>query len=307
MISRKSAKLLSEAYDDHFTVNDSYYYMNQLKNHYNIHLDRLYDFLYEEDYAAYFLNSIKAIRQSASSTRPRDLLEFLMKIHTGESLYTATKDWTWEARAKLGQRYLKDLSESIIRLQETRPGSLRGSVTEKIDKLKASLALDGYIYKDGTLYQVTESVVDEQQEQTYLQLLVDKLSLQDKETINHHIKLAEEHYINGKWDDSIANSRKFLEAILSQIASAFNLKKYSSPLNTRTLERPVDVREYLEREKLIETKEKEAIAKVYGLLSSTGSHPYIAEKDQARLMWHLALTFSQFVLLRFEGYLSKNP
>jgi hypothetical protein len=307
MISRKTAKLLSEVYDDLFVVNDSYYYMGNNRNRYEIELDKLYDFLYEEDYAAYFLNSVKAINQRSRDTRPRDLLEFLMKIHTGESLYSVTKEWTWEARAKLGQRYLKDLSESIIRLQETRPGSLRGSVTEKIDKLKASLALDGYIYKDGTLYQVSESVVDEQQEQTYLQLLVDKLSLQDRETIKHHIKLAEEHYINGKWDDSIANSRKFLEAILSQIAAAFNLKKYSVPLNNKTLERPVEVRDHLEREKLIETKEKEAIAKVYGLLSSTGSHPYIAEKDQARLMWHLALTFSQFVLLRFEGYLAANP
>ena len=50
-----------------------------------------------------------------------------------------------------------------------------------------------------------------------------------------------------------------------------------------------------------ETEEKEAIAKIYGFLSETGGHPYIANQDQARLMRHLALTFSQFVLLRLEG------
>ena len=38
-------------------------------------------------------------------------------------------------------------------------------------------------------------------------------------------------------------------------------------------------------------------------MSDTGGHPYMAAKDQARLMRHLALTFSQFVLLRLEGYI----
>lgn len=306
MISRKSAKILSAAYDDHFVSNNSFYRGSSRVNEYEIQRDRLYDFLYEEEYAAYFLNTVKAIRQSSVMTRPRDLLEFFMRVHTGESLFAATKEWTWEEREKLAQRYLKDLSESLIRLQEQRPGSLRGSVTEKIDQLKASLALDGYVYANGTLYKIVESTIDEQREQSYLEILVNKLSLQDRETINHHIKLAEEHYINGKWDDSIANSRKFLEAILSQVAGAFHLKKCGTTINAKTLERPVEVREYLEREKLIEAKEKEAIAKVYGLLSGTGSHPYIAERDQARLMWHLALTFSQFVLLRLEGYLKDN-
>ena len=55
------------------------------------------------------------------------------------------------------------------------------------------------------------------------------------------------------------------------------------------------------RNKILEKKEKEAIAKVYGLLSDTGSHPYIADRDQARLMRHLSLTFSQ--LTRFQNAL----
>ena len=59
----------------------------------------------------------------------------------------------------------------------------------------------------------------------------------------------------------------------------------------------------LERSGMLEKKEKEAIAQVYGLLSNTGGHPYIAERDQARLMRHLSLTFAQFVLLRLEGAL----
>jgi hypothetical protein len=65
------------------------------------------------------------------------------------------------------------------------------------------------------------------------------------------------------------------------------------------------VRDYLERSGLLESKEKEALAKVYGPLSHTGGHPYMAQNDQARLLRHLALTFSQFAMLRLRGKLSK--
>jgi hypothetical protein len=201
---------------------------------------------------------------------------------------------------------LKNLAEDIIQKYENVAPS-DYNAKSKVEAMKAQLELDGYIYKNGTLYNSESSVIEESEEQSYLEKLVDTVDLADRQTIKHHISLAEEHYVNSKWDDSIANSRKFLEAILSQVADAFNVKKYSASINTKTLERPVEVRDYLEREKLIETKEKEAIAKIYGLLSSTGSHPFIAEKDQARLMWHLALTFSQFTLLRYEGYLRSNP
>jgi hypothetical protein len=74
-----------------------------------------------------------------------------------------------------------------------------------------------------------------------------------------------------------------------------------SPLSQSMYEKPVLVREYLENEGLLEKKETEAISKVYGLLSHTGNHPYMAERDQARLLRHLALTFSQFVILRLQG------
>ena len=70
--------------------------------------------------------------------------------------------------------------------------------------------------------------------------------------------------------------------------------------------RPVRVRDYLESQGLVEPKEKEAIATIYGLLSETGGHPYVAQKDQARLMRYLALTFAQFALLRLRGALQAS-
>lgn len=304
MISRKSAKLIAEAYESAFTRYSlsTRNYARSSTYKYEFKREQLYDFLYENEYEAWFLNLIKGLRVFEQ----REFKEFMMKVHTGESALAATKDWTWEARRMLGQRYLKDLAEDIIKMYEnTAPSEFNAK--SKVDAMKAQLELDGYIYKNGVLYHSESSVIEESEEQSYLENLVDTVALPDTQTIKHHISLAEEHYVNSKWDDSIANSRKFLEAILSQVAHAFNLKKYNADINTKTLERPVEVRDYLEREKLIETKEKEAVGKIYGLLSGTGSHPYIAEKDQARLMWHLALTFSQFVLLRYEGYLKNNP
>jgi len=61
----------------------------------------------------------------------------------------------------------------------------------------------------------------------------------------------------------------------------------------------------LEKEGLLEVKEKQAIDSVYQLLSETGGHPYMAESEQARLLRHLSLTFSQFVMLRLKGAIKK--
>ena len=47
-------------------------------------------------------------------------------------------------------------------------------------------------------------------------------------------------------------------------------------------------------------------ASVCGLLSHAGGHPYMAQSEQARLLRHLVLTFSQFVMLRFKSKLDSS-
>jgi hypothetical protein len=170
-----------------------------------------------------------------------------------------------------------------------------------IKGLKRSLELDGYIYKDSRLLPSEEDVVDVQETVGVLQSLMSSMKLDNSETTLHHLKLSEDHYINNKWDDSISNSRKVLESILQEVAAVHSSRFKKTPLSTSTYSSPVQVRDYLENEGLLEPKEKQSIASVYGLLSQTGGHPYMARSDQARLLCHLALTFSQFVLLRLEG------
>lgn len=108
------------------------------------------------------------------------------------------------------------------------------------------------------------------------------------------------------WGDTISNSRNFRESILREIAQAHSVCCQKTALPDSIYTTPWRIRDYLETQGLLEKKEKEALAQVYGLLSETGSHPYIAQKDQARLMRHLALTFAQFVMLRYQGFLNST-
>jgi hypothetical protein len=233
--------------------------------------------------------------------------EFVMKLHTGESLAKATSNWSWQQREKLGQRYLKDLAEDILNHWSKLTGEYGyKDRVSAIDALRKSLELDGYEYKNSQLLASETDVLDVEEETGVLQSLFTSLSLQNRETAFHHLKLSEEHYLAGKWDDSISNSRKFFECVLQEVAAAHSNLTHKVALSESTYSRPVRVRDYLENEGLLETKEKEAVSSVYGLLSHAGGHPYMAQNDQARLLRHLALTFSQFVMLRFKGSLTKT-
>jgi len=292
MISRKSSKAIADAYHTRFTYSG--------RSGFTYHEDSLYDFLYVNEFDAWLLNSFKAIRISDS----RGLREFIMRIHTGESLVTATKEWNWQQRQTLGQRILKDLAECLIRLRHADPNFETYGTDDKeaVDQMQKSLELDGFIFRESVLWIPEETVIEEAEEQGVLEGLMTTLHLSDIPTLKHHLELSASHYRDSRWDDSISNSRKVLEGILLQVAARHS-STAGHALSSEALERPVAVRDYLERSGMLEKKEKEAIAQVYGLLSNTGGHPYIAERDQARLMRHLSLTFAQFVLLRLEGAL----
>lgn len=293
MISRAAAKQIAEVYADLFITN----YKRCLNGDREYVLDYVsfYDYLYERNYDAWFLNSFKYIYKH------RTFKEFIMKIHTGESLSAGTQHWTWKQKEKLGQRYLKDLAEDIIEFCEVHNFST--NTNELIDKIKSRLELDGYIWRNKKLLFSESDVLDTEEEKGLLENLIKESSLDNQTTILHHLELSEDHYLNKKWDDSISNSRKFIESILQEVAARHHMIIKNKKLSNSVYSSPKDVREYLKDCKLIENKEMKAIASTYSLLSETGGHPYIAEQDQSRLLRHLALTFCQFVLLRFKGFL----
>ncbi len=297
MISRASAKAISDAYNKCFS---SYSRGSYNRAQFELHVNDLYDFLYVNNFEAWFLNAAKG----KYPHHQRQLLEFVLRIHTGESLVPATSEWSWKQRQALGQRLLADLARALIaeRRNNAQFATSEPRRADLVDAMQRQLELDGYIYRDGVLLVPEESVLDEEEEEGVLQQLFSELGLQQGEVFQHHLRLSSEHYRDAKWDDSIANSRKVLEVVLQQVANRFGAVR-ATGLPAADLEKPVRVREYLEAAGLLAQKEKEAIAKIYALLSDTGAHPYIAQRDQARLLRHYSLTTSQFTLLRLRGAL----
>jgi hypothetical protein len=294
MISRKAALHVQNLYYTLFCEISEFMFGAYL------HKDRLYDFLYENDFEGWFLDLYQ--RQVKTS---EDLRHFILNLHTGMAY--VSKHQTLSDKKAIGQSMIKRLATSVLKMLEPDFNSPTAGNNPDVVLGKAlvnRLALDGYLYKNGQLFPIQSSVVDEQEEQSVLEQLINRLNLSDSALVKHHLELAETAYLESRWNDTISNARNFLEAILSQVASALHLRLQNSQLNTH---RPVDIRDYLASAGLINETEKQAIAKIYGLISNTGSHPNIAAEDEARLMRNLALTFSQYILLQWDGYLRNNP
>lgn len=289
---------IADAYTEKFTHRKHNPYSG--KYDYRVSNNELYDFLYENEYQAWFCNLVKHILGK------RSLKEWFLKIHTGESLYNGTKDWSWENRAKLGQKYLVYLAKDYIKwYKESEHDGGAVQTRSLFNTLIRRLEIDGYDYRNGEIKEMEIEVLDVEAEIGLLESLYRSLGLANEDKSFEFLSLTEDHYVAGRWSDSISNARKFFESVLQEVARKYSMIK-GSPLAETDLHRPVVIRQFLEKEGLLEKKERETVEKVYGLLSHTGGHPYMAEKDQARLLRQLCLTLTQFLMLRLEGSLKKK-
>lgn len=235
-----------------------------------------YDYLFVNNYPPWLCNKTTRL-----INKERQVKELIMKLHTGETQYEATNSWTWDQRKQLGQKYIYNLAEDVLISYYKEFGSYqKKKIESEIKSLISNLELDGYIFHNNRLLMPETDVLEIKEEIGLLETLYSSLNLENKDLSFHHLKQSEEHYLAKKWDDCISNSRKFLESVLREIASAHSKRYKKVSLKDSVYESPVKVRDYLEMENLLEIKEKEAIAKIYGLLSNTGSHPYMASNDQ---------------------------
>lgn len=294
MISRAASMAIASAYTNRFTSTTRSSRSGPSTQ--SVHGDWVYDFLYENEYESWFCNLAR------KPAYIRTFKEFWLKIHTGESLFSVTESWSWEQRQKLGQRLLVDLARDYLRWFETIKETtyIGEKYSGAAEELRRRLELDGYVFRDGNLLQTQSDVLDVEEETGILQSLYSSAGLARSNDAFAFLRLGEEHFVAARWSDSIANVRKFFELTLQEGARSLGQAK-GTPLDESSLTRPVEVRQYLERQGLFERKERESIDKLYGLLSETGAHPYMAESDQARLLRQLSLTLSQFVLLRLES------
>lgn len=314
MIGRKTASALGEAYQatfvNSFQGNNDYW-------SYRVDSDRLYDFLYENDFPIGFCNRVRSLGIQSSRTN-RELKDFIIEIQTGEFAFKhglLPKDIAVQTGS---QQLLVDLAKLFLNNINNFVPHSNQQLTENIDfdgddrsqaiigsyfKLLRSLELDGYIYREPDLFRPEQDIINVEEERRTLHVLYKSLNLDDKEQAFKFLDLSEEHYIAGRWEDAIGNARKFFEQVLSEVANSHSIKSTQQPLAKNVYEKPVEVRIYLQNSNLMEEKEVKAIAAIYSLLSETGGHPKTAKNDQARLLRHLALTLSQFAMLRLEGFL----
>jgi hypothetical protein len=293
MISRKTAIAIGNIFEEKFTHYNRY----NNRNPFTLYSDQFYDFLFEHNYEAWFCNKAQQI-----SHRPRRIKELIMKFHTGESVYDVTPTWNWDQRRLLGQQYLHNMAQDILVYNNGEGVYISDKTKAMIEDLLSNLELDGYIFRENHLLKPESDVLEIEEEEGILTTLYKSLNLENFETTFHHLKLSEEHYLAGRWDDTISNSRKFFESVLREVANIHSQKSRGTKLSLSIYDSPRNVRDYLKNEGLLEEKEKEAISKIYGILSNTGGHPYMAKNDQARLLRQTALIFSQFIMLRLDGY-----
>lgn len=294
MISRATSLAIASAYTSRFTYTS--YDRGYSKE--TVYRDNLYDFLYEQEYEAWFCNLAK------KPSSVRSLKEWFMKLHTGESLAAATENWPWDKRKKLGQRLLHDLAKDHLRWHAGLKPDYFGKkkYDESATLLQHRLELDGYLFRDGQLLQQQDDILDVEQETGILESLFASAKLNRAADAFEFLRLAEEHFVAERWPDCISNVRKFFELTLCEGARALSAAR-GVDLSEASLSRPVEVRQFLEQQGLFEKKERESLDKIYGLLSETGAHPYMAEADQARLLRQLSLTLTQFALLRLVSAL----
>lgn len=322
MISRKTTLCLADTLCLLYPVDyDSYLWPKQ----------DFYEFLFADNFPTWFLQQVKALTSVGSELR-----ELILDLHTGEAIspeiiqsakrlqlgqsvpsagdilglvikgatIPTEEQLMWEKRRHVGQAVLQRLTEGVLLFSETDiPDYKRQNVVNLQSALLARLELDGFSFINGKLHRAEEDVVDTEEETGILTTLVRGAGLDNQNVIDHHLALSEKHYMECNWDDCIGNSRKYLEEVLKEVAILHCRKTQNRELGKGVYSSPKETREYLERYGLIIEKELKTISEVYGLLSETGNHPYIAQKDQARLMRHLALTFAQFILLRLQGAL----
>jgi hypothetical protein len=242
MISRKTARVITETYEEESAYSKPKYYSGSGTHGYEttIYTHQLYDFLYDNDYPSWLLNQTRKL-----VSYRRAVQDWIMKLHTGETQYDATPNWSWDKRRQLGQQYLEELAEDmIIRLSEPRDQHSESKWVQLLTELAHSLELDGYLFRGGVLLRSESDVLDLQEEQGVLQALFSGLGLANAKTAFHHLSLSEEHYVVGWWDDSISNSGKSLESGMQEVAATHSERIRGTALAENVYTRPVAVRDY---------------------------------------------------------------
>lgn len=260
--------------------------------------DALRDYLFVKGYEEDFISAATFL------PHPDALKRFIMALHGGSGI--GSSDLGVYAPVNLdGNAVLLQLAADMLSSPPERTHRIEW-FSEYIRRLQSSLELDGFMLHAGNLVASEDSVLDEEEVKGCLERAIEDLGFAKQPTGLHHLKQAEVDYLADRWDDSISQSRKFHEYVMQEVAATHHAHAHDSPLDPAVYDAPGQVRKYLRDAGLLNHKECAAFGALFSLFSETGSHPYVAEATQARLMWRLALTLSDFMLARLGGYLAST-
>ena len=111
-----------------------------------------------------------------------------------------------------------------------------------------------------------------------------------------------EHFENSKWEDSIHNSRKLYQIVLMECARYYssNIAKDNEITGN---EKPVQIREYLDKKNYFSEDESNIIRYYYKYVSNIASHPKIALQEQADFSRVMSVNTMLYALNRLEKFI----
>ena len=101
MLSTRSTLLINEAYLKRFSSR------SDLGKHFDN--DDFYEFVYLNDFESWFISLTKRNCKYAHA-----FSDFMLLLHTGESIASVTQNWSWDSRRKKGRELLVRLAECFI-------------------------------------------------------------------------------------------------------------------------------------------------------------------------------------------------
>lgn len=203
-----------------------------------------------------------------------------------------------EGEQEIGRALLLIFTQVALEHGLTLPNHL-AAVIAIAKEVLASLQLDGFDYVGGKVVPAALRGVDLQEEHEYLLRLLHDIKPPNIGLIAHHYKEADDTYSSGKWGSSSNETRNFFIAVLRglrDVATAHGAPVLNQPVSDKNL-----IEDY-ERIGFLTVEEKEAVLKLWVLLSYSGSHPGIQDTDRARLTRLLVLGLTEWLCLKTAAY-----
>jgi len=170
---------------------------------------------------------------------------------------------------------------------------------ELSNELIRSLQIDGYELLAGRIAPASFKGMKLNQEDDFLICLISGLQPANLEVIRHHHHEAEETFVNGNWGATSNETRNFFVAVLRGLREIATSRGRLAALQFGT-DRSL-IQNYVTLG-IITEEEKEAVSKLWVLLSYSGPHVGIQPQDRARLTRLLVLGITQWLCLKFIAY-----